>query len=435
MNSPLFVQPTGNARHRLALMAVEHDVLEPGRALGRRSIVGDLTNTARLSKDDADRQRALMHRHVGQLRWIGRLAREGDTEALRRVVANVLNSRAAKASVLIRLAFKDDLSLTLAKIAERSAKLNVNDVCNDPVVMILKEKDSGALRSTLDFGWRHKARQMLVRDVLYAAGVCNEYDYNFRAHGPQRAIERIVEAVEADHFFWLTLDIKDCFASVKPEHLYGMTPLKGAVLKRVAFLPASVPIQCSHTMGSIYFEQAARRGLLQGSMASGPLASALLGREIRLVIAGHPGVVAVIYADDIAIGARTQDQIETIKHAIGERLASLSGGPLFLKFCKIGHANSGFDFLQRRIQRRQWNGEHDVRVQPSSGAFERLKKKLLVQYGDAALGIALDQSMDGALDQSSNEVIERIQKWAKCSSSDDLRHLSASRSEALAHLV
>ena len=403
--TPILAQLKPQGRHILALRAVEHDVLEPQRFFGRRPIFGDPSEKARLSKEDANRQRALGRHYIGQLRRIGRLAREGENEELKKVAANVLNSRAAKASVLARLAFKDGLSYTLAQIDERAAKLNVNDVCHDPVVMILKEKDNGSFRTTLKFGWRHKARQMLVRDILYAAGVCNEYDYNFRAHGPQRAIERIVEAVKAGYHFWLTLDIKDCFASVKPEHLYGMTPLKGAVLKRVAFLPPSVPIRRSHTHASIPLEQDARRGLPQGSKASGPFASALLGREIRLAIAGHPGVVVVIFGDDIAIGARTQGQIEAIKQAIGERFASLSGGPLFLKFCKIAHANSAFDFVQRRIQRRQWDGEYEVRVQPSLSAFERLKKKMLAKYGGQfALGEAWEKSPDG--------VKERIQRWA-----------------------
>lgn len=413
MTAPLIATSLSDARKRLALSALKYDVLEPERGLGRRPLFGDATQKGRLSNDDANRQRALMHRHAKQLGWVARLARENDVAALQQVVVNVINSQAAKASVLSRLAFKEGLSYDVARITERAAKLNVNDVCRDPVVMILKEKDGGVLRTTLKFGWRHRARQMLIRDVLYAAGVCNEYDYNFRAHGPQRAISRIVQGVEADFLYWLTLDIKDCFASVKPEHLYGITPLQGVVLKRAAFLPSSVPIQCSDTQWSIPIEQAARRGLPQGSMASGPLASALLGREIRLAIAGHSGVVVVIYADDIAIGARTQDQIETIRHKIGERLASLNGGPLFLKFCKVGHANSGFDFVQRHIRRKQWNGVHEVRVQPSQSAFERLKKKLRTQYGDAVLGQALDQSMDGALDNTSTEIVSRINMWAR----------------------
>jgi len=322
---PPLAEPQPHARHAMALRAVEHDVLELGRLVGRRPIFGAPSGTARLTKEDANRQRALGRDYIGQLRRIGRLSREGENEELKKVAANVLNSRAAKVSVLARLAFKDGLAFTTALIEARAAKLNVNDACNDPVVLILKAKDGGSFRTTLKFGWQHKARQMLVRDILYAAGVCNEYDHNFRAHGPRRAIERIIEAIEAGCHFWLTLDIKDCFASVKPEHLYGMTPIKGAVLKRVAFLPSSVPIQCSHANGSISLEQAARRGLPQGSMASGPIASALLGREVRLAIAEHPGVVVIIFADDIAIGARTQGQIEAVKRAIGERFASLSG--------------------------------------------------------------------------------------------------------------
>lgn len=402
---PILAQLKPHGRHVMSLKAAECDIRRPDRSLGQRPIWGDKTGLSRLSKDDANRQRAPLQKHVAQLQRIASLHRQGKDDELKEVVAETLSSRAAKASALVRFAYSEECAFSGAQLQERLAKLNVYACCNDPVRLNIQPKDDGSGRPTLDFGWNHKCRQLMVRDVIYAAGVGNEFDHNFRGLGPERAIRRIVEAIEAGYVWWLTADIKNCFASVKLEHIHGMLPIPSNVLKKVVFIPTSVPIHSHHgDHVAMTIDQEARRGLPQGSIVSAPLASALLGREIRTVMSEIPGV-ALTFADDIAIGARTQEQIKSIEHAIGERFASLSGGPLIFKYIKIGHAASGIDFIQRRIVRHQWDGQYDIRVQPSPSAFHRLKKKLLAEYGGAfELGQAWEQSPDG--------LKERIQKWA-----------------------
>lgn len=244
----------------------------------------------------------------------------------------------------------------------------------------------------------------MLKDVLYAAGVCNEYEYNFTGHGAQKAVARIVEAIEANYHYWLVFDIKNCFASLKLEHLQDMMPTPGTVMKGVAFLPPSIPILCSSNKVSITLEQAARRGLPQGSISSAPLASALLGREIRSVMAEIPGSVALSFGDDVAFGARTQAQTHAVEKLVGERLSSLSGGPLFLKFLKLTHANAGLDFIQRRVQRRWCDEGYEVRVRPSQSAFTRLERRLRTEFDMAELCAAFDQP-EGA-------VRKRIRNWA-----------------------
>ena len=217
--------PTQTARHRQALAAVAEDLGISGRNIGRRPILGEANKSLRLTRDEIVRENALLRRHLDQLRRIASLRRRGEIAELRSVITNTLNSRASRASALIRLDYKGGYALRYDQVIERITKLDVSAACNDAVTLILKQKDSGASRPTLEFGWRHRARQLMLRDVVYAAGICNEFDFNFRGHGPKRAIDRMVQAIEDGVHFWLTADIKNCFASVKLEHLLGMVPL------------------------------------------------------------------------------------------------------------------------------------------------------------------------------------------------------------------
>lgn len=331
----------------------------------------------RLTSAEVASQRRLLRGYGQSLRSISRYAEAGNAYKVENAVVSTLKSFSARSCALILDVHSSRRVARMTDIEERAAKLDLCRPCTDPVAWKGEAKLDGTIRATLSFGWRHRAQQRVLRDAFLASGVWNPYEHSSGTKGPGALVREIASAFEAGYRYWVVADIKDCFASVRPGHLHGLLPLKrGAAWKGIIFLPSNTPISGIPEN----LEGAARSGLPTGSLVSPRIASALLGREIRAVMSGAQGV-AVSFADDIAIGARTLKESEAIKDALCDRLTSLNSGPLAFKYIKIVAAVDGIDIVGRRIRLKHWDGDRKIHVQPSPRAFERLRLKAQQEFG------------------------------------------------------
>lgn len=360
---------------------VNSEINKAASLLGTRPILHESDTSKRLSPTEVAAQRRLLRRYGRSLRSIAKHSTDARADRVVREVAVTLRTAAARASVLILDAHASRRVLQMARVEERVAMLDLCRPCNDRVTWKGEPKDNGCTRPAISFGWRHRAQQAALRDVLLASGVWNPYEFSSAGKGPHAFVRRIIAAIEAGYRYWVVADIKNCFASVRLEHLHGLLPLKrSAAWRGMIFLPKETLVSgIPETL-----EGAARGGLPMGSLVSPRLASALIGREIRAAMSGSQGL-AMSFADDTAIGARSLKEAEAIKDALCDRLASLNPGPLTFKYIKVTSAVDGIDIVGRRIRLKWWVDEWKVRVQPSPRSFKRLAYKARKEFGDIAL--------------------------------------------------
>lgn len=126
---------------------------------------------------------------------------------------------------------------TLQDIYKFAEELDVGEPLWEPVRVKLLPKSKGGYRTITRDGPRRMAQRFIVRDLLTAVGVDNEFDYCRRGAGGEKAMIRDVsEWIEEGYRHWQTADVVNCFASLKPAHL-GWLPLPMELIRNVVFLP------------------------------------------------------------------------------------------------------------------------------------------------------------------------------------------------------
>jgi hypothetical protein len=151
-----------------------------------------------------------------------------------------------------------------------------------------------------------------------------------------------------------------------------MLGLPNAVTNNCILLSSRVPLYMTKEMVlTSPFDGAVRRGLPQGSRASGLVASILLGSVLEHIAPGHR---VVIYGDDIALAARSKKEAEAMMKALKSALDSHPAGPFRLKRCEIKHINDGFDFTKYRTRKKPDYFGGDVVRSPANMSFIRFKK-------------------------------------------------------------
>lgn len=296
----------------------------------------------------------------------------GSQEKTRSATRHTLGSFAGRLTAIVRVASAASRAISFDEALEQASATQVDELCHEPLFAKIVTR-GGKDRQVFVPGHRRRVRHLLVRDALVAAGVDSPYEYSRKGRGAFAARDAIQTAIDAGYLWWLIVDIKDFYPSVKPGHL-GWLPIERSVLLNSVFIPNDVPIYDS-LYQPIPFNQAARQGLPQGSTASSQIASGFHGR----ILQGLPGDLArMAYGDDAAIGARSQSGPTTVEQTLRMRLASLPAGPLTLKHCYIAHANDGVDFMQFRIKR-DWS-DGNVRSFPSRSARNKFQAEILRRH-------------------------------------------------------
>ena len=329
-------------------------------------------------------------RFIKRLKVIRRHVENGDFQRARFEASAAL--RSYHASVAAVLAVHKGLgTLSSDEVHVRAVETNPLKPCNDTVIVHVVPKLNGGHRLVYRFGWRHRARQWLLRAVLIAYGVGNEFEGNARGLGVPRVIEAMRIHVEQGRRYWAIADIKNFYSTVKPSHLRGLTPIAFQKLSSVMFIPYSVPIKLmkdGHTINHSHLEKEARRGLPQGSLLSPLLASALLGRELMAIAPSDNPVVSVV--DDIAMGARTEEEATEFLESLSQRLASLGAAPLQLKHARVYDAHKGIIALGQKIRLVSNAGRLEARVTLAPQSYNRMEIRAFERFGDELHELAYD---------------------------------------------
>ncbi len=310
------------------------------------------------------------------LRRISEAALQGDDKRLRSLIVKSLTSCNAKIAALVRVHARNNARRTLNALRQESDEIDLTQPCLEPVRVWWKKKPNGGHRPIGESGPIRFAMQLMLRDVLVAAGEDNPHEFACRRRGPHKAADFIAANIRSGVRYWATLDITNCFPSVKPEHLKDMFPIDHAMLVHAAFIPEGAPLTpLPGATGGGSSATAVRHGLPQGSPVSPKLASGLIGRLLRSLEGDYR---VICYGDNIALGAEAQGEVETGVHTLGERLALLDAGPLALGKIELFEADSYVDFMQFRIGAMWSEGEFvdDTYRRPSGEAFERRRRRM-----------------------------------------------------------
>ncbi len=167
-----------------------------------------------------------------------------------------------------------------------------------------------------------------------------------------------------------TSDIKDCYGSFDREGVITALPLPRSVVVNSLLLPPDTPIETEeHNQAS---EQAARRGIPQGSLAS-PYIAAMLLTPVLSQLAGE---VVLIFGDDIVTGTRTEAECEANKSALAEAFLQHPAGPLLMKHNEVTKMGSPIEALGYRMVWVPKAFGGGVRFRPSEAAFDKFYARL-----------------------------------------------------------
>jgi hypothetical protein len=249
------------------------------------------------------------------------------------------------------------------------------------------------------------AQQFIVRDLLTAVGLGNEFDYARRGAGGEKAMIRdVCQQTEAGYRHWQTADIESCFASLKPGHL-GWLPVPKTLLRSVVFQPSCTRVRFAvrggglgHLMSQARSDNPSgqpsinsvevlrsmgdrvRRELPQGSVLSPLVARAFVGRELRAVL-GNTKVARYAFVDNLTLGARSRPEVEEAFDALRRRLSGHPAGPIYLHVDRPSCTSQGriqvFGYV---LKPGRGAGDNFVHVCPGRERFDRFHKKLYARW-------------------------------------------------------
>jgi hypothetical protein len=407
------------------------EMATPGTAVYRETIeaLNKLRRTAEASSgaslltwSDPDvaeiRKNARRHRQqTNHLHHVWQAESNGKFEHAREAYLQAFTTRIC---ATVRAFAKTRRRATLQDIDRFAKKLDVSEPLWEPVRVRLQPKSKGGYRTITKYGCRRMAQQFIVRDLLTAVGLDNEYDYCRRGAGGERALIRDAgQQVEKRYRHWQTADVVDCFASLKPAHLSWL-PLPMELIRNVVFLPRCAKIEIvkepvgkevsqsgTHAvsgvstphMGSCHVPmKEVRRGLPPGSVLSPLVARAFLGRESRAVL-GSKEVARLWFVDDLTLGARSRPEVDHALDALRKRLQGHPAGPVLLHIDPPSSVDHGrVKVLGYVLQPGRGYGNTFVHVFPGRQRFDRFHKKLYERWkaagqpsGDAMEAFILDQ--------------------------------------------
>jgi len=332
---------------------------------------------------------------VGKLKRVERRAGETSKAALKNAADQTARSFSGRICALVRNADRADKRFTADQFESQAGELNISRPLHEPLDFKGQVKTDGSMRPITSPRWRRRALQVQLRDVLIAAGIDSPFEFSKQGRGALAAATTVKQAIKDGFRFWIVADVLNFFASVRPEHILPWIPVARSIVRNVAFTPQGAPILLP-TKGDLTVNLSeARQGLPQGSMLSPQIASALIGRELQ----GLPGDrVAVAYRDDIAVGARSQQEAKDIEKALSTRLVNLAAGPLSLRYCKHYDAENRLDFLQFRLRWRHWLGDEFPHHHPNPRALRRWRSELIRRIDEYPLSTPVDDIVEDLLD-------------------------------------
>lgn len=311
------------------------------------------------------------------------------------------------AVALIQSAIKDDyLSLAEARhFADCARDLSVDEA----VTFELQEKVTGGERTIVKHGTIKSVRNRSMAFLVEAVSGPFEFEYcQLGKGGVEAATKHIGESVLQGYRFWITCDLTSAYPSVKLDHVKDIIPVHGQLMREVGFP--------SYSYKNVTNKEGARPGLAEGASHSSKILSAFTDGSLRQI---GGSVVVLCYADNIAIGARTVDEVMCAFNTFKNAISASKAGPIHLHSVAICDAfqhhshiikgnltyRNGVDFCQYRIS----YDLHDdkLRYRANTLAFAKAKQKVFYR-----LSVITDEDeMEAIVDTYLNNWIRSFRLW------------------------
>lgn len=308
-----------------------------------------------------------------------RAAYDSDNKTLiHNAVARYLNSYAAR-YVASSQASRSSGRLSHKTVEQIAKELNVWRPCDENVKISLAWKDRTGKpnggsehdprpRVILSFGTEHRARQMLVRNLMKAKWNVAESQTMF-AGGRPRAVKLVKQNFAEGYHSVFEVDVYRCFKSFSRQGIteFLCLPEKvtdyvlGARSLRLELSSGSKKDvihrspDCPYSDMELFMERfgqdwdPAQLGLIEGSSAS-PFASELLLAPVCEVLASCGYGRVVNYADNFLLMAKSQGDLRKLYNTLRKELRAHPAGPLQVNECfRSYQPGRAFEFLGYRF--------------------------------------------------------------------------------------
>ena len=254
-------------------------------------------------------------------------------------------------------------------------ELNARRDCGEDVRAYPKKKKIG-VRWISIFGPKRRALQRLAKEVLDATVGVSPYDYCRRKRGANRALRAMETAATRKGARWYSIsDVRECYSSFDRERMIPLIPLPRAVIENCILIPEGTKIVLQKVLEQQASEQAVRRGIPQGSLASPAVAAFLL----RPVLDKLSGKVVLCHGDDIVTGTKTEKECLSNSHALAQACLEHPAGPLLMKANRVARLGTPIDLLGYRMMRRWKQYGGGVRFRPSPAGFEKFYERVVME--------------------------------------------------------
>ena len=316
----------------------------------------------------------------------------------------IMSSYATRLMAAVRGTAKSNPPLPFTTLETLAKEISLSDACNDPIYVSALLSKPGPWRPIAHSSRRRKCQLLMVRDIWLVAVGDAPFDSTVRGKGGEsRVFEDIKDAMTEGYQYWVSLDVKNYFPSLKPGHLAGF-PLPMWVKENVVFLPPNTPMIFSDWRCGLSLTEEAlsadedidlpkgypysigdllamlstvRQGLPQGDVHTPLIARTFLGREIQRALKNRD-IACGTHLDDILLGARSQSELKASIKALTRHLTNLPAGPLELHPHEPRHIKQGFEYLGYRLDFSGPGGS--LHIRPTRKRFLRLKERLKARW-------------------------------------------------------
>lgn len=252
-------------------------------------------------------------------------------------------------------------------------------------------------------GRYRKAQQLILRDVLSVIMGDSPCDSTVAGAGGERQLfQDLNNAIAEGYVYWVSLDVRNFFPSLRPGHLAGF-PLSKWMIENILFLPpettikfadpaygiqldeqtilfgdeSDLPCGYPYTMETIRSKfKKVRQELIQGDVCAPQIARMVLGRELQLSLAEWE-VAYASHLDNVLLGARSLSDAKASIEALTYRLKNHPAGPLELHRHEVRHVKDDVFHLGYRIGLLK-NG--NIHVRPGIQRFDRFRQRLVDRF-------------------------------------------------------
>jgi hypothetical protein len=364
-----------------------------------------------LGADDLRDLTQIAKSYQRRLDQLERAHQEGDRKAVKNCTGRILKSFGAKVCVTVRAIELQpgQTPPTLTQIKERADTLNPFQAIPEHVSTWLEPKVAGGCRQLVSFRWKRHALQLMCGDILSVAYPAAPFDYSARGKGGVKAATNFLHKLikESGYQYVVTVDIKDCFGSAIKKKVGELLPLPEKVVNNVLLVQDDVKVVVKPNQGkwtgllypnqlpvitTIATDAAARRGLPQGSSASGIIMYRVVLGPLLCTLPFADRIVLV--GDDLAVPVKDMLEGEAVLKALKSLYAASPVGLLTIGRHSLCHVKDGFDFASYRTRLKpKWKTVLDgvtewyLHLRPTLRAYEKSEHKAAKKYHDAGGGL------------------------------------------------